>query len=115
MGSLFYRSFDAYEQQMNVTALSEAPAAPAPAAQRARFRLLYRRETRAAFGFGILSGILYFLLYQFGNDLRQLAELTRQGDKIYFLVPIAIAFAFSLVHGKFTSRFWEAVGLRAKL
>lgn len=100
---------------MNVAALSKAPAVPAPAARRGRFRLVYRRETKAAFGFGILSGILYFLLYHFGNDIRQLAELTRQGDKIYFLVPIVIAFAFSLVHGRFTDRFWEAVGLKAKL
>ncbi len=103
---------------MNSIAHTEAPAepleAPARLARPARFRLHFRRETKAALGFGVLSGCLYYLLYLFAGDIRQLAELTNQGHKAYFLVPIAIAFLFSVVHGLFTDRFWEAMGLRAK-
>ncbi len=100
---------------MNVVAHAETPAAPAPVAQRARFSRIYREKTKAAFRLGVFSGALYFLLYHFENDIQQFAEMTRQGHKVYFLVPIAIAFVFSLVHGKFTDRFWQAVGLKAKL
>lgn len=99
---------------MNAMAHAETQTTLAPAARPARFRLVIRPETKAAIGLGVLSGILYFMLYIFGDDIRRLAELTTQGHRAYFLVPIAIAFVFSLVHGLFTDRFWEAVGLKAK-
>ena len=63
---------------------------------------------------GVISAGLYFLLYHYGADIRHLAEATNHGDKTYFLAPIAIAFIFSLVHGDFTGRFWDSIGLQAK-
>lgn len=32
----------------------------------------------------------------------------------YFLVPVTIAFAFSLVHGAFTGHFWDLLGIKAR-
>lgn len=63
--------------------------------------------------YGAASAALYFLLYLFADEAIELARRTREGERVWFLVPIAIAFLFSLVHGAFTAHFWEAVGLRA--
>lgn len=65
-------------------------------------------------GLGVLSAILYYLLYQYGDDIRRLAEITNAGDKQYFYVPIVIALVFSFVHGAFTGHFWDVLGLKAK-
>ena len=64
--------------------------------------------------FGIGSLVLYVMLYRFNYDIRHLAEMTNQGDKSLFLVPIGIAFVFSFIHGSFTGRFWDVIGLKAK-
>ena len=82
--------------------------------RRIRYMLMLRRKTRAALLLGVLSGALYYLLFLFSSDIRHIAEMTNQGDKTYFLLPIGIAFVFSVVHGLFTDRFWEAMGLTAK-
>jgi hypothetical protein len=63
-----------------------------------------------AVGLGIASLVLYALL--FGNE-QMVIELTRQG-KWTFIVPIAIAFVFSFVHGAFTGQFWDVLGVKAK-
>ncbi len=63
---------------------------------------------------GAASIGLFLLLYLFSDTLPQLAAATRQGDKLYALIPIAIAMVFSLVHGAFTGAFWDLLGLRAK-
>ena len=63
---------------------------------------------------GLLSAILYGFLYQYSGDVRHAAELARAGEKFYAIVPIIIAFVFSIVHGAFTGHFWEAMGLKAK-
>lgn len=63
---------------------------------------------------GACSALLYFLLYEFQADIVRLADLTRQGVKIDFIVPIVIALVFSLVHGSFTERFWDLLGLKPK-
>ena len=60
--------------------------------------------------YGAVSGVLYYLLYRY-NDL--ILEYSRQGHW-YFVVPIGIAFAFSLIHGNFTGHFWDLFGVRAK-
>lgn len=65
-------------------------------------------------GFGIVSAVLYALLYIYSGDLEKASQLVQKGEKIYFLVPIAIAFVFSYFHGTFTDRFWAALGLTAK-
>jgi hypothetical protein len=59
---------------------------------------------------GILSAGLYFLLWWLEKPLMHYSQ---QGEW-YFIIPIATAFAFSLVHGAFTGYFWEALGIQAK-
>jgi hypothetical protein len=63
---------------------------------------------------GAASAALYFVLYLFSDTLSELAAATRAGEKIYALVPLAVAMVFSLVHGAFTGHFWDLLGLRAK-
>lgn len=63
---------------------------------------------------GAASAVLYLLLFLYADELIGLAEGTREGNKLYALVPIAIAMVFSFVHGAFTGHFWELLGLRAK-
>lgn len=63
---------------------------------------------------GILSLVLYLLLYQYSTDLVRMATVTHQGQKAYFLVPIVIALVFSLVHGTFTGRFWDLLGFKPR-
>lgn len=64
--------------------------------------------------FGAASTLLYVLLFAFSARLPELAAATREGNKIYALVPIAIALVFSFVHGAFTGHFWDLLGLRAR-
>jgi hypothetical protein len=42
-----------------------------------------------------------------------MAYFTRT-DGLYFLLPIAAAFAFSLAHGAFTGYFWDVIGIHGK-
>jgi hypothetical protein len=63
---------------------------------------------------GAASAVLYLLLFLYSDRLTELARLTREGDKLYALVPLAVAMVFSLVHGAFTGHFWDLLGLRAK-
>lgn len=65
-------------------------------------------------GFGIISAIAYTLLYIYSDDLVNASQLVQKGEKIYFLIPIALAFVFSYIHGTLTDRFWSALGLKAK-
>lgn len=62
--------------------------------------------------YGAASLALYALLFLYADETVELARLTREGEKIWFLVPIVIAFLFSLVHGAFTGAFWDAIGLK---
>ncbi|MCC2111672.1 MAG: hypothetical protein KDJ16_06535 [Hyphomicrobiales bacterium] len=82
--------------------------------RRLRNLLMLRAKTKAALAYGVFSGLLYYLLYHYSAEIRGIAEATNAGDKSYFLLPIAIAFVFSVVHGLFTDRFWQAMGLKAK-
>ncbi|MEY3219765.1 MAG: hypothetical protein RIT27_1122 [Pseudomonadota bacterium] len=59
---------------------------------------------------GVMSGSLYFLLWWLEKPIM---FYSKQGQW-YFIIPIAIAFVFSLVHGAFTGYFWEALGIKAK-
>ncbi len=65
--------------------------------------------TRAAI-YGIISLVLYFLLYFFEDYI--LAFTSRGGW--YFIAPVIIAFVFSYFHGSFTSHFWDTLGIKAK-
>jgi hypothetical protein len=66
-----------------------------------------------AVSYGAASIALYALLYLYADETVELARRTREGEKLWFLVPIAIAFVFSYVHGAFTGYFWDALGLKA--
>ena len=65
-------------------------------------------------GLGTLSVLLYVLLLQFSDRLTALAAATRDGHKLYAIVPLVVAMVFSFVHGAFTGHFWDLLGLRAK-
>lgn len=62
--------------------------------------------------FGVASAILYALLFAYADDLVDFARRSRQGEKVWFIVPIVIAFVFSYVHGTFTGYFWDVLGLK---
>lgn len=63
--------------------------------------------------YGIGSVALYVLLFLYADETVELARRTREGERVWFLVPIAIALVFSYVHGAFTGYFWDALGLKA--
>ncbi len=65
---------------------------------------------RSTLVYGVLSVVLYYLLYRYNQ---QILEYSRRGHW-FFIVPIAIAFTFSVVHGNFTGRFWELFGIKPK-
>ena len=62
--------------------------------------------------YGAASVALYALLYLYAEETVELARRTHEGEKIWFLAPIAIAFLFSWVHGAFTGYFWDALGMK---
>lgn len=72
------------------------------------------KKYRAAAIFGVTSVALYSMLYFFSADLTQMAQSTHAGHKGFFFLPIVIALVFSLVHGSFTSHFWDVLGVKAK-
>ncbi|MBF0166780.1 MAG: hypothetical protein HQL45_04040 [Alphaproteobacteria bacterium] len=59
---------------------------------------------------GVVSLILYIILFSNETTVLELSMTKGWG----FLVPIAIAFLFSFVHGAFTGGFWDMLGLKAK-
>ncbi|MBF0585242.1 MAG: hypothetical protein HQL80_13560 [Magnetococcales bacterium] len=61
-------------------------------------------------GWGSASVALYFLLFRYET---QILDWISQG-KWFFIIPILIAFSFSIVHGKFTGEFWKYMGIHAK-
>lgn len=63
---------------------------------------------------GIMSIVLYLLLFESSEILVEMANMTRQGDKEFFPIPIVLALLFSLVHGHFTGQFWDVLGLKHK-
>ena len=68
-----------------------------------------RRIARTAI-LGAATLILYAGLFLME---RPLLELSSRGGW-YFLVPVAIAFVFSLAHGAFTGYFWDLLGIKAR-
>ena len=63
---------------------------------------------------GVISITLYSLLYFFSAEIVSIAKETGSGQKGMFFIPIVIAMVFSLVHGAFTSHFWDVLGVKAK-
>lgn len=60
---------------------------------------------------GTGSMLLYLLLFLFEDEIMRAYTRT---DGLYWLLPVAMAFVFSLVHGAFTGYFWETLGIRGK-
>jgi len=60
--------------------------------------------------FGAVSVGLYILLYLFSDEI---LAYSKQGHW-FFVIPISIAFVFSIVHGNFTGQFWDLFGVKAK-
>ena len=60
--------------------------------------------------FGICTGAAYTALLM--NQALITAYFTK--GALYALLPIATAFAFSFLHGNFTSLFWTVLGVEAK-
>ncbi len=71
-----------------------------------------RTSLPRAVAFGVASLLLFVSIFAFADELVEMARRTRQGEKIYFLVPISVAFLVSFVHGAFTHHFWETLGLK---
>ena len=64
---------------------------------------------------GACSTGLYFLLFLFSDELTLLASANRDGQhRLYAFIPLVVALVFSLVHGAFTSHFWDLFGVKAK-
>ena len=59
---------------------------------------------------GVGSAALYLALYLFAG---QIVERSAHGGWM-FVVPVAIAFLFSMMHGAFTGHFWDVLGFKAK-
>jgi hypothetical protein len=59
---------------------------------------------------GLLSCGLYWSLFFFQDTIND--YFTRGG--ICAFLPLLAAFAFSIVHGPFTSYFWSVLGVEAK-
>lgn len=72
-----------------------------------------RRSIAITVLLGGASAALYVALLANSDLLVDLANRTRNGEKWLFFVPVAVAFAFSYIHGAFTGHFWESIGLRA--
>jgi len=68
------------------------------------------KELNSLVGFGSLTAVLYLALFYFEDEI---VALTSQGGWS-FLLPVAIAFAFSYGHGNFTAVFWDWLGIKAK-
>jgi hypothetical protein len=62
--------------------------------------------------YGVGSIALFYVLFLYADKTVEWAALTREGHKAYFLIPIAIPFIFSIVHGAFTGYFWDALGMK---
>ena len=60
--------------------------------------------------YGAISVTLYILLYLFNAEVLEHSKAGGWG----FIVPITIAFVFSVVHGNFTGQFWDLFGVKAK-
>ena len=97
---------------MRSSALSEAKRAAFRRLRRRRISRYFRLAPRfwKAVGLGLLSLGLYLALFL--NEQSVLAWSVSHSWS--FLVPVAIAFVFSFVHGAFTGAFWDAVGFKPK-
>lgn len=69
-----------------------------------------RKLLGKALGYGAITLFLYILIFRYEQHV---LTWTTKG-RFYFLLPVGFAFAFSFLHGLFTSCFWAALGYEAK-
>lgn len=74
---------------------------------------IHSESVLKAVAYGAASIALYLLLFLYSEQFVEWAQRTRDGEKLLFIIPIAVAFVFSYVHGAFTGYFWDALGLKA--
>ena len=67
-------------------------------------------KTLQMLAYGAVVAVLYGLLYTYDKEV---VEVCRRGGW-WFLFPVAVAFAFSIFHGNFTSLFWDVLGVRPR-
>ena len=60
--------------------------------------------------YGAISVTLYSLLYLYNETI---LEFSREG-RWFFIIPVGIAFTFSIIHGNFTGQIWDLFGVKAK-
>ena len=94
--------------------IEELEKTPEQLAERRKQMLNTLKKYRHVILYGLISVILYTVLYEFSSNLTKMAQETHSGHKALFFVPIVIALVFSLVHGTFTSHFWDSLGVKAK-
>jgi hypothetical protein len=68
------------------------------------------RQVTKAVLLGAITLALYALLFLLEGPV---LRLSAQGGW-FFLIPVTIAFTFSLAHGTFTGYFWDVFGVKAK-
>ena len=69
-----------------------------------------KRVLTRTLGYGAISIALYFLLYLFNEEI---LALSKEGRWL-FIIPVGIAFTFSIIHGNFTGQIWDLFGVKAK-
>lgn len=72
-----------------------------------------KKPIAATLLYGIASVVLYAFLLTNSDLFVDWAQRTKEGEKVLFLIPVAVAFVFSFFHGAFTGYFWETLGLKA--
>ena len=68
-----------------------------------------KRHVKNCVVFGALTAALYAAV--FTNQSVMMTYFTKGG--VYALLPVALVFAVSYLHGNFTSSFWSALGIEA--
>lgn len=74
---------------------------------------IHKASMGKALAYGIVSALMFFALFKYSDHFVDWALRTRHGEKMFFIIPILVAFAFSYVHGAFTGLFWDTLGLKA--
>ncbi len=72
-----------------------------------------KRPIAKALAYGLASLAVYAALFANADLFLEWARRTRDGERLLALIPVAVAFVISGVHGAFTGYFWEVLGLRA--
>lgn len=71
---------------------------------------MFSDKTIKAVAWGTLSVSLYYAMFQYEDVI-----LAFSIKPIWSVVlPVTVAFLFSIVHGNFTGYFWDALGVKPK-